>query len=86
MKFLIPFFFVGMLFTCNLAFSAVDDKISIVGFVVAFTNEQITLDSGKSRIELPRKYYSKHLAVGNRISIEVPRADVSTFKVSPLKK
>lgn len=80
-------FFVSILFF-QTSYAVTDANIKIIGYVLAYDNKMIKLESGDSNIIIPRKFYMNRVAVGHRIKVELSKSELESLKIniSKIKK
>ena len=70
------------------AMASVSPKSSVEGYVVSFDQKIVTIDSGASRVEIPRAMYPSKVKEGEYITVAMDDAQAAKLKKSaiPSKK
>lgn len=82
-------FFTGVLLVVSFsfgAFAATDHKGAVEGYVTAFDNNTVTIESGSEKIEIPRKFYTYKVKAGEKITVHATDAEIEKFKKESAKK
>lgn len=66
-------------------FAITAGKIGLEGYVTAFDKENITVESGNQKIEVPRKFYSFKVKSGEKIVVEMEQKEFDALKKEDLK-
>ncbi len=81
------FFLVGIFGWClviSLAQAATGSKMKLVGYVTAFDDKTVTIESGTQRFTIPRKMYPDQTKSGEMISVAVTQTEFDSLKHTPL--
>lgn len=65
--------------SASLTYAATDKTLAVVGYVVGYDDEQITIENDGLHLKYPRSKYKKKVSVGERIEIAL---NESEFKKS----
>ncbi|MBS1970376.1 MAG: hypothetical protein JSU04_08710 [Bdellovibrionales bacterium] len=71
------------------ALALTGSKIGVEGYVTAFDNNTITVESGNQKIEIPRKFYTYKVKAGEKIVVNMEQKDFDALikqDTKPAKK
>lgn len=81
------FIFLSITFCFSLTtLAVVGDVVKISGYVKSYNESDITLESGENTFTVPRKNYSKHLAPGHKIEVEITKAELEKISQTSSKQ
>jgi hypothetical protein len=60
-------------------------KVSLEGYVTAFDNNKITVESGNQKVEVPRKFYTHKVKTGEKIFVEMDTKDFDALIKQDMK-
>jgi|GEM_PF-4050217 len=81
------FYLVGMIGWClviSLAQAATGPKMKLVGYVMAFDDKSVTIESGTQKFTIPRTMYPDKTKSGEMISVAVTQDEYENLKRAPV--